>query len=116
MICYFREDFKPSIKVEMEQQDRKSINFQEMMLRPVNVETKTGLKSSTMIYDSDIHCHKGHRPSNSIASKVQTQGTTAKDFSCPKKLKAKEIKSVWADAVEPLEQDKKDQKDQQDKK
>ena len=31
MICYFREGLKPSIKVKMEQQDRKSMNFEEIV-------------------------------------------------------------------------------------
>ena len=31
MICYFREDLKPSIEVEMEQQDRESMDFQEIV-------------------------------------------------------------------------------------
>ena len=31
MICYFREGLKPSIKVEIEQQDRESIDFEEMV-------------------------------------------------------------------------------------
>ena len=31
MICYFRKGLKPSIKIEMEQQIRESIDFEEMM-------------------------------------------------------------------------------------
>ena len=116
MICYFWEGFKPSIKVEMEQQDRESMNFEEMMQRAVNEETKAGLKSSIMVRDSDIHCPRGHRPSNSTASKVQAHGTTTKDSFCLEKPKAKETKSVHANAVEPSEQDKKDNKNQRDKK
>ena len=30
MICYFREGLKPSIKVEMEQEDRESMDFEEI--------------------------------------------------------------------------------------
>ena len=29
MICYFRKGLKPSIKVEMEQQDREPIDFEK---------------------------------------------------------------------------------------
>ena len=78
MICYFRESLKPSIKVEIEQQDRESMDFEEMMQRAVNVEAKAGLNSSTIVRESDAHCPRGHHPSHKISSKVQTQGTTAK--------------------------------------
>ena len=89
MICYFREGLKPSIKVEMEQQDRESMDFEEMVQRAVNAETKAGLRSSSMVRDSDIRCPRGHRPSNSTATKVQTQET--KD-SHPEEPKVKEVR------------------------
>ena len=49
MIYYFWEDLKSFIKVEIEQQDRKYMNFEEMVQKTVNAETKTNLRSSTMI-------------------------------------------------------------------
>ena len=100
----------------MEQHNRKSINFQGMVQRAVNAEAKVGLRSSTMVRDSDIHCFQGHCCSNNIALKVQTQGTTAKDFFCSEKPKAKETKSVRANIAESSEQDKKDKKDRRNKK
>ena len=72
MICYFQDGLKLSIKIEMEQQDRESIDFKEIVQKVVNAESKAGLRSSTMVRDSDIHCSRGHRPSNNTASKVQT--------------------------------------------
>ena len=115
MICYFWECLKPSIKVEMEQQDRELMDFEEMVQRAVNAEAKAGLRSSAIVRDLDIYCPRGHRPSNSTASKMQTQGTTAKEPR-PKKSKSKDTKAIRVDAVKPSEQDKKDQKDRQDKK
>ena len=94
MICYFREGLKPSIKVKMEQQDWESVNFEEMVQRAVNVETKAGLKSTTMVQDSDIHCPQGHSPSNNTTSKMQIQGTAVKDSSRPEEPKTKDPKSV----------------------
>ena len=73
MICYFREGLKPSIKIEMEQQDQESINFEEMMQRAVNAEGKAGLRSSTIVRDLDACCPRSDRPSYNISSKVQTQ-------------------------------------------
>ena len=70
MICYFRKDLKPSIKVKMEQQDRESIDFEEMMQRTVIAEAKVGLRSSTMVRDSDARCPRGHHPSHNTSSKV----------------------------------------------
>ena len=116
MIYYFREGLKPSIKIEIKQQDRESINFEEIVQRAVNTEAKASLRSSTIVQNSDIRCPRGHRPSNSTISKVQTQGTTAKNFSRPEKPKSKDTKTVHADVAELLEQDRKDKKDRQDKK
>ena len=102
MICYFREGLKSSIKVKMEQQDQKSIDFEEMMQRIVNAEAKAGLKSSTMVQNLDICCFSGHRPSNSITSKIQTKEITAKEPRL-KESKSKDTKAVRADVAEPLE-------------
>ena len=49
------------------------MNFEEMVQKAVNVEAKTGLRSSTMVRDSDICCPEDHRPSNNTTLKVQTQ-------------------------------------------
>ena len=74
MICYFRKNLKPSIKVEIEQQDRKSMSFEEMMQKAFNAEAKTGLRSSTMVRDSDAHYPRGYHLSHNTSSKVQTKG------------------------------------------
>ena len=55
------------------------MDFEEMVQRAVNAEAKMGLRSSAMVQDSDIRCLRSHRPFNSTASKVQTQGTSAKE-------------------------------------
>ena len=94
MICYFQESLKPSIKIEMEQQDWESVSFEEMVQRAVNVEAKAGLRSTIMIQDLDIRCLWDHHPSNNTASKVQTQGTAAKDSSLLEELKTKDPKSI----------------------
>ena len=123
MICYFREGLKPSIKIEMKQQDRESTNFKEMVQKAVNAEAKAGLRSSIMVRDLDIRCPRGHCPSNSTISKVQTQKTSAKEprpeESRPKEAKPAEGKAPVpprTNAAEPSEQEKKDKKDQRDKK
>ena len=79
MICYFREGFKPSIKIEIEQQDREFINFEKMVQRAVNAEAKAYLRSSTMVWKSDARYSRGHCPFHNTSSKIQTQGTTAKE-------------------------------------
>ena len=113
MICYFREDLKPSIKVEMEQQDRESMDFEEMVQRAVNAEAKAGLRSSTMVRESDARCPRGHRPSHNTSSKVQTQGSSHKDSPRSEEPKHKEPKPAPSrdDAAEPAKkEDKKDKK------
>ena len=76
----------------MEQQDRESMDFEEMVQRAVNAEAKAGLRSSTMVRESDARCPRSHRPSHNTSSKVQTQGTTAKkprtEESRPKEAKS----------------------------
>ena len=76
------------------------------MQKAVNVEAKAGLKSSIMVQNSDIHCHKSHCSSNIIASKVQTQETIAKDSHLdePKVKKAKLTLSRVVEASKPSEQ------------
>ena len=118
MICYFWEGLKPSLKVEIEQQNREAMDFEEMVQKVVNAEAKVGLRSSAMVRDSDIRCPQSHRFSNSTASKVQTQETSAKkprpEESRTKKAKpAKEKVPAlpWVNVAEFLEQGKKDRKD-----
>ena len=91
MIRYFREGLKPSIKVEMEQQDRALTSFKEMVQKAVNAEAKAGLRSSIMVRDVDSRCPRGHRPSQNTSTKVQTQGSTAKK-SKPEEFRPKESK------------------------
>ena len=93
MICYFWESLKPSIKAEIEQQDRESMNFEEMVQKAVNTEAKAGLRSSIMVQDLDIRCPRDHCPSNSTASKVQIQGITVKE-SKSEEFRPKELKST----------------------
>ena len=90
LIYSFRESLKTSIKFEIEKQDRKSMNFEEMMQKAVNVEAKAGLRSSIMVRDSDGSCSRGHRPSYNTFSKMQTQGF--KDSFHSKKPKPKDPK------------------------
>ena len=116
MIYYFRKGLKPSIKVEIEKQDRETMDFEKMVQRVVNAEAKAGLRSSAIVRDSDIRCPRGHRSSNSTASKVQTQGTSAKG---PEESRTKEAKLAEGKAPAPpritatesSEQGKKDRKD-----
>ena len=111
MICYFREDFKPFIKVEMEQQDRKSMNFEEIVQRAVNAEAKAGLKFSTIVRDLDICCPRGHCLSNNTTAKVQIQRTTVKDPRL-KETKTKDPKPTLSctSVAKSLELGKKDKK------
>ena len=98
MICYFRQGLKLSIKVEMEQQDREAIDFEEMVQKAVNAEVKAGLRSSAMVRDLDIRCLQGHRPSNNTASKVQTQGTSTKG---PEESRTNEAKPAKGKTASP---------------
>ena len=75
----------------MEQQDRASTSFEEMVQRAVNAEAKAGLRSSIMVRDANSHCPRSHRPSYNTSTKVQTQGSTVKE-SKPEKSRPKKSK------------------------
>ena len=62
-----------------------------MVQRAVNAEAKAGLRSSIMVQDTNSHCPRGHRLSQNTSTKVQTQGSTAKE-SKPKESRRKESK------------------------
>ena len=62
-----------------------------MVQKAVNAEAKAGLKSSIMVRDADSRCPRGHRPSQNTSTKVQTQGSTAKE-SKPEESRPKELK------------------------
>ena len=114
MIRYFWEGLKPSIKVEIEQQDRASTSFEEMVQKAVNAEAKVGLKSSTMVRDLHVHCPKGHRLSHNTSSKMQSLGSNNKDSSRSEEPKPKDPKPAPPRndaAAEPAKKkDKKDKK------
>ena len=105
IICYFQEGLKPSIKIEIKQQNRASTSFIEIVQRAVNPEVKAGLKSSTMVRDSDARCPRGHCPSHNTSSKVQTQRIAAKEPRA-KEPKPKEAKQANGKAYAPLRSDK----------
>lgn len=45
------------------------------MQRVISIKAKTGQKSSTMIWNLNIHCSRDHCFSHAISSKIQTQRT-----------------------------------------
>ena len=85
-----------------------------MVQRAVNAKAKAGLRFSTMIWDSDARCPRGHRPSYNTSPMVQSQGSNNKDFSHSKEPKPKDPKPAPPRnnaAAEPAKkEDKKDKK------
>ena len=69
------------------------MNFEEMGQKAVNAEAKAGLKSSTIVQDSNIYCLRDYRLFNSIALKIRTLETIAKEFK-PEESRPKELKSA----------------------
>ena len=84
-----------------------------MVQKTVNAETKAGLRSSTMVRDSDVCCFRGYRLSHNTSSKMQTQGSSHKDSPRSEKPKLKDPKPAPSrnDAAEPTKkEDSKDKK------
>ena len=115
MICYFWEGLKPSIKVEIEQQDRALTSFEEMVQRAVNAEAKIGLRSSIMVRDADSRYLRGHRPSRNTSTKVQTQSSIVKK-SKPEESRPKDSKPANGKTPAPPRNDEPGKISRQDKK
>ena len=69
------------------------------------MEAKAGLRSITMIRDSNARCPRGYRLSHNTSSKVQTQGITAKKPRA-KEPRPKETKQADDKAPAPPRSDK----------
>lgn len=89
IIRYFQKDLKPSIKIEIKQQDQALTRLEEIMRKTVNAEAKVGPKSSTMIQNLDICCPRSYCSSYAPFLKVQTQETKKPK---PNKFKLKDLK------------------------
>ena len=88
-----------------------STNFKEIIQKIVNAKAKSGLRSSTIVWDLNVYCSKGHHLSHNTFSKVQTQDSNNKNSSCSRKAKPKDPKlALLCDnaVVEPAK--KKDRK------
>ena len=70
------------------------MNFEEMVQRAVNAETKASLRSSIIARDLNAYCPKGHCLSHNTSSKVQTHGSNHKNSPRSKKSKSKDPKST----------------------
>lgn len=62
----------------MEQQDHISISFKEIIQKAIIAKAKTGLQSNAIVWDANFCCSRDYCLSINIASKLQTQETTAK--------------------------------------
>ena len=89
------------------------MDFEEIVQRAVNVKAKSGLRSSTMVRDSNAYCPRGHHPSHNTSSKIQTQGSSHKNLSRSEKPKPKDPKPAPSsdNAAEPAKkEDRKEKK------
>ena len=79
------------------------------MQKVVNTEAKAGLRSNTIVLDSNACCSRSHCFFNNIILKVQIQRIIVKNPYL-EKLKAKKIKLVYTKVTKPLEWKNKKQK------
>ena len=63
-----------------------------MVQRAINAKAKASLRFSTIVWNSDAYCPRGHRLSHNISSKVQTQGFNNKNSSRFEESKPKDLK------------------------
>ena len=89
------------------------MDFKEMVQKTVIAEAKAGLRSSTIVWDLDARCPRGHHLSHNTFSKVQTQGSSYKDSPRSEEPKPKDPKPASSrdDMAEPAKkEDRKDKK------
>ena len=79
------------IKLKMEQQNLALTRFKKMVQRVVNVEAKTDLISSIIVWDADFRCSTSYCLSQKPSTKMQIQSLTAKE-SKPKEFRPKDSK------------------------
>ena len=79
MVKYFKKGLKPSIKVEIEQDNSQLIDYEELVAKAMKAEAKAGLRPSSYMQEINLSCLQGNWPAHIIAHKVQTQGAV-KDY------------------------------------
>ena len=77
MLRYFREGLRPSILVELQNEDHELENFLQIVKKAVAAKAKANLRSRAATKDMDQHCPRGSRSANSTAAK--NQGQSIKD-------------------------------------
>ena len=73
MVRYFEEGLKPSIKAKMDQNATHLDNYEELVVKTVRAEAKTGLQPSFYMRKADLQVLRGSWPTHTTAYKVQTQ-------------------------------------------
>ena len=76
IIRYFREDLRPSVRVQMEQRGRELDSFKELVEKAIDAEAKATLRPRFYAREIDQYCLRGSRP---LAAKASTQGQPMKD-------------------------------------
>ena len=104
MVKYFKEDLKPSIKAEMDQDDSQLVDYEELVAKGVRAEAKASLRPSSYVLETDLSCLRGNRPPHNTAHKVQTQGVVTRGD----ESKAKASVSAPAQDSEPSNKSRRD--------
>ena len=86
-----------------------------MVQKAVNAKAKAGLKSSIIIRDADFCYYRGYCLSQNTSTKVQTQGSTAKE-SKPKESRPKDSKPTNGKTPAPPHTNEPEKISRQDKK
>ena len=69
------------------------MSFKKIVQRVVNIKAKVDLRSSAIVWDSDVYYSKTYHSSHNTVSKMQTQGITAKESNF-KKFKPQKSKLI----------------------
>ena len=92
MFRYFRKGLKPSVLVELEHQDLKLENFDQMVKKAVNAKAESALCLCSSTKEMNQNCFRGNWPVNSTVAK--SHDGVMKDFRMEKpKVRGKEAPS-----------------------
>ena len=86
MVRYFEKGLKPSIKAEIDQDNFQLLNYEELVAKAVRTKAKAGVRPSSYVQKTDLHCLWGNRPAYTTTHKVQMSGAVNRgdDFKASK--------------------------------
>ena len=111
ILRYFREGLKPSVLAEWEHRDFELENFNQMVKKIVDTETKSALRPCSSTKKMDQNCPRGNQPTNTTIAK--SQSSAMKDPRSKKpEVRGTKLSSglQWSESSKKAQKEKKEQR------